>query len=108
MEVYTSHVWLLLSVTVYLVRKLLEEHERIAGIVEMERAIGLETSQVTKGLPRTRKKRRLEEGKSNVTLRSLKEDIRWLVGFCEAVAAEMVRSGMKVWKMKEEVAWRDG
>ncbi|KAM1429167.1 hypothetical protein ACFX2I_045394 [Malus domestica] len=65
---------------VYLVFEPFDEHERIAWMVEIEREVELETEQVMNGLPRTRKKLRLEEGKSNVTLRSLKEEILWGCG----------------------------
>lgn len=77
-------------------------------MVEIESSVRLETEQVTKGLPRTRKKRRLEEGKSRVTLRSLNEEIlcvSWELEFCEA---EMVRSSMKIWYRKAELKKRDG
>ena len=71
----------------------------------MERAVWAETAQVRKGLPRTRKKRRLEEGRSRVTLRSLKEDTMWRL--CESAwvlsEAEMVRSALKIWWVKTEL-----
>ena len=75
-EVYISHVWLLLSLMVYLVLALFEEKERIAWMVDMEIAVPPETEHVRNGLPLTRKNLKLEEGKSKVTLRSLREEIK--------------------------------
>lgn len=76
-----------------------EENERIAWIVENIREVPFKTEQVTKGLPLTRKNLRFEDGKSTVTLRSLKDEILWL--FCESgdslFGAEIVKSGLKVW-----------
>lgn len=94
----------------YFVRELFEENDRMAWMVEIEISVLVATEQVRNGLPRTRKKRRLEEGRSKVRLRSLKEEIIWF--FCELglvfSEAEMVRSGLKIWYKKEELAKRDG
>lgn len=97
-----------------LVRESVEENERMGWVVEMERPVVLRliVRKVKKGLPRTRKKRRLLEVRSKVTLRSLKEEIlcrvfqidRWLVLFKEV----MVRSGTKTWPTREELDKRDG
>jgi len=59
---------------VYFVDEVLPESDKTAWIVEivMEEL----TEKVMKGLPLTRKNLRLEEGKSRVTPRSLKEEIR--------------------------------
>lgn len=70
-----SHVLLLLSCKVCLVRELLDENDIMAWMVVMESGVGVFTDAVTKGLPLTRKNLRLEEGMSKVTLRSLKEEI---------------------------------
>ncbi|KAM1767405.1 hypothetical protein ACFX12_045497 [Malus domestica] len=77
-------------------------------MVEIEREVALETEHVMNGLPRTRKKLRLEEGKSNVTLRSLKEEILWGRGESGFWVAEMARSAVKIWCVKAEVEERDG
>jgi hypothetical protein len=74
-DVYMSHVWSLLSLTVYLVRVVFDENERMVWMVDIEMVVSPETEQVRNGLPRTRKNLRLEEGKSRVTLRSLEEEI---------------------------------
>jgi hypothetical protein len=44
----------------------------------MERWVCCVTENVKKGLPLTRKNLKFEEGRSKVTLRSLKEDILWV------------------------------
>lgn len=94
----------------YLVCELLDENERIAWMVEIEISVLAEAVQVRKGLPRTRKNRRFDEGMSRVRLRSLKEEITW--GFCESgavfSAAETVRSALKIWYKKAELEKRDG
>ena len=48
-------------------------------MVEIEIAVPPppETEHVRNGLPLTRKNLKFEEGKSKVTLRSLKEEIKW-------------------------------
>ena len=74
-DVYMSHVWSLLSLTVYLVRAVFDENERMVWMVDIEIAMLLETEQVKNGLPRMGKNLRMEEGKSRVTLRSLEEEI---------------------------------
>jgi hypothetical protein len=97
-DVYMSHVWSLLSLTVYLVRAVFDENERMAWMVDIEMAVSPETEQVRNGLPRTRKNLRFEEGKSRVTLRSLEEEIVcifWASGWVFS-EAEMVRSGLKI------------
>lgn len=70
----------------------MDVRERMAWTVEMERGVVLRVVKVRKGLPLTRKKRRLG-GISKVRLRSLKEEMMWL----EDEGAEMVRSAVKVW-----------
>lgn len=60
----------------YLVDELFTVSDKTAWIVEIVIEVLPETEQVMKGLPLTRKNLRLEEGKSRVTLRSLKEEIR--------------------------------
>lgn len=61
-----------------LVKEELGTTERKAWMEEMERSVAVvRVEKVTKGLPRTRKKRR-EGGRSRVTLRSLKEEMMWL------------------------------
>lgn len=83
----------------YLVRAVFEENEIMAWMVDIEIGVRPETAQVRNGLPRTRKNLRLEEGRSRVTLRSLKEEITCV--FCESgrvfSKAVMVRSALKVW-----------
>jgi hypothetical protein len=61
-DVYMSHVWSLLSLTVYLVRAVFDENERMAWMVDIEIAMPPETEQVRNGLPRMRKNLKLEEG----------------------------------------------
>lgn len=90
-----------------LVRASFEENERMAWIVEMESEVCFETEQVRNGLPRTRWNRRLEEGKSRVTLRSSKAEMTWVSGWGFWVL-EMVRSAVKAWYVKEGVENRDG
>lgn len=68
---YKSHVWPLLRLKVYLVLEVLASKERMAWIVDMEMGVLAVTEAVKKGLPLTRKKRRFEEGRSRVRLRSL-------------------------------------
>lgn len=92
----------------------MEENERMGWVVEMEIPVVLRliVRKVKKGLPRTRKNRRLLEVKSKVTLISLKEETlcrvfridRGLVLFKEV----MVRSGTKTWRTREELDKRDG
>lgn len=97
-----------------LVRESAEQNETMAWMVEMERRVVLRVMvlKVKKGLPRTRKNRRLLEGRSKVTLRSLKAEILCrvleiadgLVLFKEV----MVRSGTKTWPTIDELDKRDG
>lgn len=56
-----------------LVKESSEDKERMPWMVEMERSVVLRVIvlEVKKGLPRTRKNRRLLEGRSKVALRSL-------------------------------------
>jgi hypothetical protein len=98
-DVYMSHVWSLLSLTVYLVRAAFDENERMAWMVDIEMAVLPETEQVRNGLPRTRKNLMLEEGMSRVTLRSLWEEIKcvFLASGWVFSEAEMVRSALKIW-----------
>lgn len=58
----------------YFVDEVFPERDKTAWIVEI--VIEELTEQVMKGLPLTRKNLRLDEGKSRVTPRSLKEEIR--------------------------------
>ena len=94
-----SHVWLLLSLTVYLVRAVFDENERMVWMVDIEMAVSPETEQVRNGLPRTRKNLKLEKGKSRVTLRSLWEEIMcvFLASGWVFSKVEMVRSALKIW-----------
>lgn len=93
-----------------LVRELFDENERMECIVVMESGVRPVVDAVTKGLPLTRKNLRLEEGMSNVTLRSLKEEITCLS--CESwlvlLEEEMVISGLKACVMKEELEVEEG
>lgn len=85
----------------------MESMERNAWIVEMEIGVGpSRVEKVTKGLPRTRKKRRARE-RSRVTLRSSKEEMMWFWEGLEA-GEEKVRSALKAWKTKEDVTTREG
>lgn len=92
-----SHVWPLLSCKLCLVRELLDENERMECMVVMESGVRLVTDTVTKGLPLTRKNRRLDKGMSKVTPRSLKEEITCFS--CESwfvfMEVEIVISGSK-------------
>lgn len=96
-EEYISHVWSLLSFAVYLVDDLLPEKDETAWVVEIVTEELLETKQVTKGLPLTRKNLRLEEGKSSVTPRSLKEEIKCVFLECGSGPSDpvMVMSAVK-------------
>lgn len=82
----------------YLVIELFDEKDRIPWMVEIEIAVPPETEQVRNGLPLTRKNRRLEAGRSKVTLRSSYEETTWFL--CEFglvfSEAEMVRSATKI------------
>ena len=60
----------------YFVDELFPENDKTAWIVEIVIEEVPETEQVMKGLPLTRKNLRLEEGKSRVTPRSLKDEMR--------------------------------
>jgi hypothetical protein len=92
---------------VNLVRESFEENETISWTVEMERGVGLVTEKVKKGLPLTRKNLKFEDGISNVTLRSLKEEIICL-SLLFLCVEDMVRSGWKTWLMTVELENRLG
>lgn len=71
-----SHVWVLLSLRVYLVLlSLLGDKESMVCSVVIERDVEDVTEAVIKGLPLERKKLRLEEGMSKVMPRSLNDEI---------------------------------
>lgn len=82
---------------VYFVQELLGLNSRMAWIVEIQSGTPLITLQVRKGLPLTRKNRRLLDGKSRVTLSSLKEEMTWDALGLGLFNVEIVRSEMKVW-----------
>lgn len=79
-------------------------------MVEIEIGVLLKTSKVRNGLPRTRNDRRLAEGMSRVTLRSLNSEI--ICDFCENEpefpAAETVKSALKTWNPTAELQTIEG